>query len=118
MSERREQTSEWSSKWPITYVSIHGCSEPQWVSGERAWKRKFEVEGGITKGLETSNFAVSIRTELHDMEKKAGNCSIVTEKKPPFPLSVHDTNGVAPRPNPILYSPATVTVNEKESPPK
>ena len=25
-----KQTSEWTKKWPSKYISIHGCSEPQW----------------------------------------------------------------------------------------
>ena len=28
MSERCEQTSEWTSEWPGTHVPIFGCSEP------------------------------------------------------------------------------------------
>ena len=31
MSERCKPTSERTSKWPSTYVSIQGCSEPQWA---------------------------------------------------------------------------------------
>ena len=29
MSERCKQTSEWTSKWPSTYISILVCSRPQ-----------------------------------------------------------------------------------------
>ena len=31
MREQCERTYEQTSKWPSTYISIHGCSKPQWA---------------------------------------------------------------------------------------
>ena len=51
MSERCERTSERTSKWPSTYVSILVCSRPQWneEAGREEEKQEEEKEEVVAK---------------------------------------------------------------------